>query len=217
VFVVDCIQGFPEWFQARLGIQTASEFKRIITSVGLEPSKSADAYINQLVSEWLSGNPDATFQSKWMARGHDLEDEARNYYTFQTDNEVTQVGFCMDDAKRYGCSPDGLIGEDGGLEIKVPSPGVHTGYLLGNKVPTQHRLQVLGNLLVTGRKWWDFCSYDPNIEPLIVRTHRKDVEDDLKTLEKALIATNKKIYDKKQIFIKRGFGTAPLQEINYGK
>jgi len=187
VITVDCIQGTPAWFQARLGIPTASEFNKIITPARLEPSISANDYINKLVSEWLSGKPDETFQSEWMAIGHEREAEARDYYAFQIDNEVAEVGFCMDDAKRYGCSP-----------------GVHTGYLLDNKVPTLYRTQVLGGLLVTGRKWWDFCSYDPNIEPLIIRTYRKEVEADLKILEKSLIATNKKIYDKKQELIKRG-------------
>jgi hypothetical protein len=96
--------------------------------------------------------------------------------------------------------------EDGGVEIKCPSPGVHVGYLLANKVPTEYKLQILGSLLVTNRDWWDFISYHPDMESLIVRTYRKNVDEELKTLEKALIATNKKIYDKKQILIKRGLG-----------
>ena len=201
---ISCIQGSDEWFMARLGIPTASEFGKIITPAKLEPSRSADTYINKLVAEWLRNKPDESFQSDWMKRGLEVEEEARDFYTFHTDTEVKQVGFCMEDAKRYGCSPDGLISDEGGLETKCPSPGVHVGYLLANKVPTEYRLQVLGSLLITDMKWWDFLSFHPDMKPLIVRTYRKDVEDDLKILEKALVATNKKIYDKKQILIDSG-------------
>jgi len=199
MLIIDCKQGTEEWLRARIGIPTASEFSKIITPAKMQPSKSADGYINKLVGEWMTGEPDETFKSELMDRGTELEDEARDYYTFHTDQEVTQIGFCLEDAKRFGCSPDGLIGEDGGLEIKCPSRGVHIGYLISNKIPTVYLLQVLGSLLVTGRDWWDFISYYPGIEPLIIRTGRKDVEEDLKLLEKALIATNKKIYDKQQI------------------
>lgn len=202
MIVIECEQGSDAWFAARLGTPTASEFGKIITPAKLELSKSADTYINKLVAEWLRGKPDESFQSDWMKRGIEVEVEARNFYTFHTDTEVTQVGFCLSDTRMYGCSPDGLIADDGGLEIKCPSPGVHVGYLLGNKVPTEYRLQILGSILTTHRSWWDFVSYHPDMKPLIVRTWRKDVEDDLKVLEKALVATNKKIQDKQQILIK---------------
>jgi len=202
MIIVDCEQGTPEWFEARLGIPTASEFGKIITPAKLEPSKSADTYINKLVAEWLRGKADESFQSDWMKRGHEVEEEARDFYTFQTDVEVKQVGFCLADNRNYGCSPDGLM-EEGGLEIKCPSPGVHVGYLLADKVPTEYRLQILGSMLTTGRDWWDFLSYHPDMKALIVRTWRKDVEDDLKVLEKSLVATNKKIFDKQQILIER--------------
>lgn len=210
MITIDCVQGTPEWFQARLGIPTASNFNKIITPGRLEPSKSADTYINQLIAEWLTGKPDESFQSEWMTRGHELEEEARDYYAFQTNSKVTEVGFCLDNAKQYGCSPDGFVGDAGGFEVKCPSPGVHTGYLMAQKVPTIYKVQILGGLLVTSLKWWDFMSYHPDIEPLIVRTYRKDVEGDLRILEKALIATNKKIYDKKQTLIKRGLENAPF-------
>ncbi len=204
MITIDYPQGSDECFLAKLGIPSASQFGKIITPAKLEPSRSADTYINELVAEWLRGKHEESFQSSWMGRGLEIEEEARDFYAFHTGVEVTQVGFCIEDAKRYGCSPDGLIGDDGGLEIKCCSPGVHTGYLIENKVPTEHRLQIIGSLLVTGRKWWDFLAYHPDIKSLIVRTYKKDVEDDLKVLEKALIATNKKIYDKQKLLIKSG-------------
>ena len=212
MITINCEQGTPEWFQARLGIPTASEFGKIITPAKLEPSRQADTYINKLVAEWVRGKPDESFQSDWMKRGNEFEEEARDFYTFHTDTEVKQVGFCLVDSRNYGCSPDGLIDKDkdgkGGAEIKCPSPGVHVGYLLAEKVPTEYRLQILGSLLTTGRVWWDFISYHPDMRPLIVRTYRKDVEDDLKALAKALTVTHKKICEKQQLLIKHGFKEA---------
>lgn len=204
MITIDCLQGSDEWFQARLGVPTSSEFNKIITPSKMEPSKSAGNYINKLLAEWLSGKPDESFKSDWMKRGHEMEGEARDYYAFNKDVTVTQIGFLLDDARRYGCSPDGLVNDDGGLEIKCCSPGVHLGYLLKGDVPIEHRLQILGSILVTDREWWDFISYEPNMQPLIVRTHKKRVISELRLLEQALIVTNKKIYDKKQILIERG-------------
>lgn len=205
MIIIDCEQGSPEWFSVRLGIPTASKFNKIITSIKLEASKSAENYINKLIAEWLIEKTDEEYQSEWMKRGHEIEEEARDYYEFTTDAEIKKVGFCFENAKRFGCSPDALINEKGGLEIKCPSAGVHVGYLIANKVPTEYRLQILGSLLVTDREWWDFISYHPEIDALIVRTHREDVVNDLNTLKAALIKVNKKIYDKQQILIKRGF------------
>lgn len=210
MLVINCLQGSDEWAKCRLGIPTASEFGKIITPSKLEPSKQADTYINKLVAEWLRGKPDESFQSDWMKRGIEVEEEARDFYSFHTDVEVRQVGFCMVETRMYGCSPDGLVENDfpGGLEVKCPSPGVHVGYLLANKVPTEYRLQILGSILITGYEWWDFISYHPDMKPVIVRTYRKDVVLDLKTLENALAVTNIKIYNKQQLLIKSGIKEA---------
>jgi len=205
MIIIKCEQGTEEWFQARLGIPTASEFSKIITPAKMEPSRSADGYIDKLVGEWLTGEPDESFQSDWMKRGHDTEQEGRDFYTFHTGVDVMQVGFCMEDAKKWGCSPDGLVGEDGGVEIKCPSPGIHVGYLKGNKVPTAYKLQVLGSLLITGREWWDFVSYHPKAPALIIRTLAADKREDLAKLQTALVATNKKIYDSKKILNDLGY------------
>jgi hypothetical protein len=82
---------------------------------------------------------------------------------------VEQVGFCTLDDGTFGCSPDSLVGDDGMLEIKCPSPAVHVGYLLGDKLPTTYRAQVQSQLFVTGRAWCDFLSYHPDLPPLLVR------------------------------------------------
>jgi hypothetical protein len=105
-----------------------------------------------------------------MTRGIELEAEARTLYEMLTDNEVQQVGCCYrDEKKNYLCSPDGLVESDGGIEIKCPLISTHVKYLLGNKLPTEYTQQVQGSLLITGRKWFDFMSYFPEMPPLIVR------------------------------------------------
>ena len=196
-------QGSPAWWDLRIGIPTASEFDKILTPAKLEPSKSVDGYINKLLGEWLRGKPDEGFESDWMKRGKETEEEARNYYAFHTGQEVQKVGFCL--AGHFGCSPDGLVGDDGGLEIKCPSPGIHVGYILDGRVPLDYRLQILGSLLVTGCKWWDFISYHPDIEPLIIRTWQRDVMDELNILHKALWDVDRKLKAKQKILIERGF------------
>jgi hypothetical protein len=168
--IIDCIQGSDEWFKARCGIPTASEFSSIITTQG-KTSKSREKYMYQIAGERLLGKSVEGYTNGNMQRGQELEAEAREAYEIITSQEVRQVGFCLSDNGLYGVSPDGLIGDEGGLEIKCPTLPVHILYLLENKLPTDYIQQVQGQLLVTGRKWVDFFSYFPGIKPLIVRVY----------------------------------------------
>lgn len=174
MITVDVEQSSPEWLSLRAGLPTASGFDKIVTSKG-EPSKSAKKYLYQLAGERLTGMPMETYQNAAMQRGQELEAEAREAYSFLTDNEVVPVGFCFrDEQKRYGCSPDGLIGEDGGLEIKCPTLAVAVEYLDYGKLPTDYYQQVQGSLFVTGRSYWDFLSYFPGLPPLLIRVKRDE-------------------------------------------
>lgn len=184
MIIVDCEQGSEEWFEARRGIPTASNFSKIITSTG-KPSTSANGYMNKLLAEWLMNKPLDSFKSEWMDRGNELEPEARNSYEFDRDIDVQKVGLVYkDDRKLISASPDGIIGENGGLEIKCPSPGIHVEYLLANKIPSIYFPQVMGNLWVCEREWWDFYSHNPDMEPLIIRVERD--EKYIKSLEGAV-------------------------------
>lgn len=180
-------QGSPEWFKARSGIPTASCFNKIITTKGA-PTKgeTRKKYIYQLAGERLLGDKAESFSNDWMKRGVELESEAREAYSFITGHEVIEVGLCYKDKKKsYSCSPDGLVDENGGLEIKCPSLPVHTEYLHKDKLPTTYFQQVQGTLFVTGREWWDFVSFFPGVKTLIKR-----VEPDKefhKKLENALM------------------------------
>lgn len=169
--IVECQQNTPPWFAARCGIPTASCFDRIVTSTG-EASKQRTKYLYQLAGERISGQTEDPYQSASMARGKEMEEEAKNLYLMTSDEEFQSVGFCLADGEfKYGASPDGLIGNDGGLEIKCPNLSTHVGYLLKKSVPTDYFQQVQGNLLITGRKWWDFVSYFPGIRPHIIRAY----------------------------------------------
>ncbi len=182
--IITCEQGTPEWLQARLGVPSASSFSKLVTTTG-KPSAQAEAYINQLVAERISGDPTIFHVTEPMTRGIDLEPEARLRYELESGSLVNQVGFLMHDTIQAGASPDGLVGENGGLELKCPSPATHVEYLRDGNLPTKYLQQVQGCLWVSGRDWWDFMSFHPKMEPLIVRVFRD--EEFIKALECAVI------------------------------
>jgi putative phage-type endonuclease len=174
MILVDIDQLSDDWFEARGAIPTASGFDRIVTSRG-EPSKQQKAYLYQLAGESILGRKEEGYTNYAMQRGIELEPEARGYYELVKGVEVQQVGLCYPDKKmKYACSPDGLVGDDGMIEIKCPVIHTHVEYLLNNKIPTAYIQQVQGSLLITGRDWCDFMSYYPGLRALIVRVERDE-------------------------------------------
>lgn len=169
----DMPQGSPEWFAARAGIPTASEFHTVM-AVGKNGGKSLTrvAYLNKLVGEILTGEPMETYVSAAMERGSLMEDEARDLYSFQNGVEPHRVGFVRNGEK--GASPDSMIGDNGGLEIKSAAAHIQVARLLDGGLPSEHKAQVQGNLWVCEREWWDFCSYCPKLPLLQVRVYRDD-------------------------------------------
>lgn len=168
-------QGSPEWESARLGIPTASQVDKILTPAKLKVSTSAGEYMDKLLAEWLVGYAiDWGGQSQYMDRGTKCEPEARAWYELTRDVEVQQVGFLMADDELFGGSPDGLVGESGGLEIKCPALHTHIGYLRApDSLDAKYRGQVQANLYVSGREWWDLVSYHPDL-PKVVRRIERD-------------------------------------------
>jgi hypothetical protein len=179
VKLINCDQGTPEWHAARCGIPTASSFDKVM-AVGRGNSESVTRrnYIAQLVVERLTGKqPGGGFENASTRQGKEREPLARRAYYLKTGNLVEEVGFCLDDEIACGASPDGLVEDDGGLELKCPEINTHMEYLLRDGMPPEYRWQVQGNLMVTGRKWWDFCSYNPDFPEhlqLLVRRVRRD-------------------------------------------
>lgn len=164
-------QGSVEWFKARCGVPSASNFNKIVTAKG-KPSKQRARYMYQLAGEKLKGMPEENYQNAAMLRGIELEHEARQAYEIINGCKVDETGFCMNEQPLYGASCDALVGSDGLVEIKCPSIAVHVEYLLGNKVPADYVQQVQGQLLVTNRQWCDFVSYHPDLPILVVRAKR---------------------------------------------
>jgi hypothetical protein len=171
--IIQCDQGTPEWFAARAGIPTASEFHTVM-AVGPKGGKSATrvAYLNKLAGEILTGEPMATYTNADMERGKLMEDEARDLYAFQYSVEPQRVGFVRNGNK--GASPDSLVGENGGLEIKSAAAHIQIARLLDGELPSEHKAQVHGNIWVCEREWWDFCSYCPKLPLFRVRVYRDE-------------------------------------------
>lgn len=171
--IIDCEQNSPEWYAARLGIPTASEFHTVM-AVGKNGGKSLTrvAYLNKLAGEVLTGEPMASYSNPDMERGKAQEDEARDLYTFTAEAELRSVGFVRNGEK--GASPDSLVGVSGGLEIKSAAAHIQVARLLDGKLPPEHKAQVQGCLWVCEREWWDFMSYCPKLPPLVVRVFRDE-------------------------------------------
>lgn len=162
------VQGTPEWLACRLGIPTCSAFSKIITPKTLKPSTSQAGYVAKLTAEWYLGRTLDEAESGFMERGTEMEAEAVAAYEFEKNVDTQVVGFITTDDGRVGGSPDRLVGEDGGLEIKCPSAEVHVGYLL-NGVDAEYRCQIQGLLWLTGRKWWDLRSFNPAFDAFDIR------------------------------------------------
>jgi len=189
--ILDCEQGSELWFQCRAGIPTASEFSTVMAR-GKDGGASITRlkYMRQLAGEILTGEPAPEgYSNAYMARGHELEDEARSLYAFMRDAEPQRVGFIRNGQK--GASPDSLIGDTSGLEIKVAIPAVQIERLQAGKLPTEHVAQVQGCMWVSERDSWDFVSYCPKLPPLIL-TIRRD-EAYIATLAKAVDAFNEEL------------------------
>jgi hypothetical protein len=177
-------QGSTEWFDAKKGIPSASNFDRILTNKTGTFSAQAGDYIAELVSEvfspFLPENAQS-YTSNAMRHGQETEAEARRYYSMERDTDVQQVGGCMTDDGKLWCSPDGLVGENGGCEIKCPLPKTHAKYLLNEGLLLEeYKQQVHGALLITGRPWWDLISYSLGMPAVLVRVEPSSDTDRLK-------------------------------------
>jgi hypothetical protein len=171
--IIDHEQRSPEWHQARLGCPTASNFGKLINPTGAK-STQAKSYINELIAQKLTGESPEITVTEWMERGTELEAKARSLYQLMTDSIVVEAGLCKHDTLEAGASPDGLISNDGGLEIKVFKPANHVAVLRSQEMPTLHIPQVQGCMWITDREWWDFVSYHETMPIFVTRIRRDD-------------------------------------------
>jgi len=188
---VEVTQKSLEWFEARRGLPTCSRFDKIVTPAKGEPSKSQEVLINELIAESIcppdQGFIKPHFISPEMEYGMKLEAEARCRYEFDHAGAmpIREVGFVLHDSRAFGGSPDALVGDVGGVELKCPLASTHVGYIREGVLPKEYRCQVHGYLIVTGREWWDFYSYCRNFPPFYLRVVRDNFTD---ILERELVA-----------------------------
>ena len=172
MIVLDCVQGSPEWVDARLGIPTASRFDDILTPKTLKLAAARTKYMHELLAEWMTGAQLDQVETEWMQHGTFMEPQAVAWYELQRGIDTTAVGFVLRDDKLVGCSPDRLVGSDGGLEIKCRGAKAHVACLLGEDVAAT--TQVQGGLWLCERDWWDVLGYHENMPPVLTRVGRDE-------------------------------------------
>lgn len=174
-------QRSPEWFAARLGKVTASKVADVIAKTKTGYSTSRENYMAQLVCERLTGTQTEGFSSTAMQWGTDQEPLARAAYEAVMDVLVDETGFVIHPTiSEAGASPDGLVGDDGLIEIKCPNTSTHIDTLLSEKVPTKYITQMMWQMACTGRQWCDFVSYDPRMpEGLQIFIKRVEYHDSI--------------------------------------
>lgn len=154
-------QGSDEWFVARMGKVTASRVADILAKTKSGYSASRDNYLAQLVCERLTNEKTEGFINSAMQRGTDIEPLARAAYESIKDVLVDEVGFVPHPSIiMAGASPDGLVGDDGLLEIKCPNTATHIETLLSQTVPGRYNTQMQFQMACTERSWCDFVSFD---------------------------------------------------------
>jgi putative phage-type endonuclease len=160
----DAPQGNDAWLQSRLGKITASRLSDLLAKTKSGPAASRANYLAELVAERLTGQQGERFQSAAMAWGTETEPQARAAYSFRRDVAVLETGFVLHPQMDFaGASPDGLVGDDGLLEIKCPNTATHIDYVLSGGAPSKYVPQMQWQLACTGRKWCDFVSFDPRL------------------------------------------------------
>lgn len=168
----DIVQRSPEWYAARLGLLTASEMKYIITVKKLEysESKETNSHLYELLAQRMTKYVEPNFQNFDMLRGIDDELDAKRYYE-ENYAKVTDCGFITNDKWGFtlGYSPDGLVGEDGIIEVKGRKQKFQIETILSGKMPEEFLIQVQTGLLVSERKWCDFISFCGGMPMFTVR------------------------------------------------
>jgi putative phage-type endonuclease len=172
-------QGTPEWFAERLGKVTASRVSDVLAKIKSGEAAARSNYRAELVAQRLTGYMEEGFTNAAMQHGNEYEKFARAQYEIKKDVMVDEIGFVSHPVIEWaGASPDGLIGDDGLIEIKCPNTATHIDYLLAGKAPSKYIPQMVWQLACTGRKWCDFVSFDPRMpeemQLFIVRFDRND-------------------------------------------
>ncbi len=181
------IQRTDEWFAARLGRVTASRVADVVAKTKTGWGASRATYMGELIAERLTGVAAEKYVNAAMNWGTETEEQARAAYAFHKDAEVVEVGFIPHPRiVMSGASPDGMIGDDGLVELKCPNTSGHIEVLLWQTIPNKYLLQMQWQIACTERKWCDFVSFDPRLpESMSLFVQRVPRDDKLITeLEK---------------------------------
>jgi len=169
----NCEQNTIEWFQARMGIATASRMSDVMAR---GQGKTRATYMHKLIAESITGVPTMSFSNQYTERGHELEPAAVELYQTNTGNNVQEVGFITNHEQigTVGASPDRFVGDKGMLEVKTREPHLQVELLLSDKVPTTHAKQLQAQLWVAERDWVDFICYCPSMPLFNKRVFRDE-------------------------------------------
>lgn len=192
-------QGSPEWFKARLGKVTASRVSDVVSKTKTGYSTSRAKYMTQLLIERITGEPVESYTNPAMERGIEQEQFARAAYEAHANVLVDQCGsFDHPSIPMSSASPDGLVNQDGQVEIKNPMSHTHLETLITKKVPGDYVIQMQWQMACTGRKWCDFVSYDSRMpEHLRLFVRRVERDDELiAELEKEVVKFLSELEDK---------------------
>jgi putative phage-type endonuclease len=177
----DLEQGSPEWLEVRLGRLTASNAQAIATN-----GKGLETLCFNAVAEILTGKPISDYTNPHMENGNEQEANARQVYELSTGFTTEQVGFASI-GEHVGASPDGLVGDDGLVEIKCPTARVFTEYLYTKKVDPKYYAQMQMQMYVLERQWCDYVVYNQNFTPAYIVQR---VERDEKVIDKIVVGLN---------------------------
>jgi hypothetical protein len=173
MIIINCQQGTEEWLAARAGAITASCFADAISVLTRksgnkeagDPTAASDKYAGDVAIERVSGKPYGEPVKAWaLERGHVMETAARIAYEGRQSEFVTESGVVLTDDRRFGYSTDGLVGEDGLIEIKCPVASDKIFAMLETGDVSEYMHQIQGGMWITGRKWCDFIMYVPDLE-----------------------------------------------------
>lgn len=192
VVIHDCEQGGLDWFEARRGLPTASEFHTVLAK-GRDGGASITRrkYLYTLAAEIITGEVAESYTNAHMERGKAMEAEARAMYAVLCDDPLTRVGFVSDLDKKAGCSPDSLIGDKGILEIKTKLPALHLETMFRSDFPPDHKAQCQGALWIAEREYIDLAVYWPGLPLVRHRATRDDAY--IRDLEKAVVVFNEEL------------------------
>lgn len=203
-------QGSDAWHQQRLGKVTASKIADVMAKTKSGYGAARANYMTQLLTERLTGEPTEFFTNAAMQWGTETEPKARGAYAFSTGNNIIEQSFIdHSEIEMTGASPDGLVGDDGLIEIKCPNSSTHIATLLGKAIDGKYMKQMQWQMDCIDRQWCDFVSYDPRL-PVNMQMHITRVERDADMIEeirsevkKFLLELDGKITELNEIYNKK--------------